>query len=170
MGYCMDIDWVEVTMWTLCVIALLFLASRFAVRASTKGKLMGNDYFLIAVVPFLLAGFSLLQSIIQQLYRTEDAHTEEVRTASSQPTDVSRRLVAAMELMWIAIYCVKFCYLAQFKFYKPPYAYVVIALTRYYWTAVGLCVAGFFFTIVQPIVLCHTGGKTWHFVTSPQKG
>ncbi|KAL1591648.1 hypothetical protein SLS60_011646 [Paraconiothyrium brasiliense] len=43
-----------------------------------------------------------------------------------------------MELIWIAIYCVKFCYLAQFKFYKPPYAYVVIALTRYYWTAVGL--------------------------------
>ncbi|KAK7186394.1 hypothetical protein PSPO01_07351 [Paraphaeosphaeria sporulosa] len=129
-----------VTLWTLCAIALIFLASRFALRASTKGELMGNDYFLVAGVPILLTGFALLQSVIYQLYWTEESLTDNT-TAWSRHTDTSRRLVAAIELIWVAIYCVKFCYLAQFKFYKPPYA------------------VGFLFTLVQPIVLCTTRGK-----------
>ncbi|KAF2449203.1 hypothetical protein P171DRAFT_350975 [Karstenula rhodostoma CBS 690.94] len=118
---------------------------------------MGNDYFLVAGVPILLAGFALLQSVIHQLYWAED--TDNDPTALSQSTDASRRLVATIELIWIAIYCVKFCYLTQFKFYKPPYAYVVVALTRYYWAVVGLCSIGFLFTIVQPIVLCASKGQ-----------
>ncbi|KAF1967690.1 hypothetical protein BU23DRAFT_482844 [Bimuria novae-zelandiae CBS 107.79] len=64
-----------------------------------------------------------------------------------------------MELIWVAIYCVKFCYLAQFKFYKPPYAYVNATLTAYYWVAVGCCSVGFVFTIIQPIVLCRMPDK-----------
>jgi hypothetical protein len=157
-------------MWTLCAVALLFLASRFAVRASTKGRLMGNDYFLVAAVPFLLAGCSLLQSVILQLSWIEDTIISQDGAALSQHTDASRRLVAAMVLIWIAIYCVKFCYLAQFKFYKPPYAYVVMALTRYYWIAIGLCSVGFLFTIVQPIVLCATRGKPRHIAPCSQYG
>lgn len=147
-------------MWTLCAVALIFLASRFAVRASTKGKLMGNDYFLVVGVPILLAGFALLQSFVHQLYWIEEGLTDNDSTGLSQPMDASRRFVAATELIWIAIYCVKFCYLAQFKFYKPPYAYVVVALTRYYWAVISLCSVGFFFTIVQPIALCVTRGKS----------
>ncbi|OAG12360.1 uncharacterized protein CC84DRAFT_1077377 [Paraphaeosphaeria sporulosa] len=119
---------------------------------------MGNDYFLVAGVPILLTGFALLQSVIYQLYWTEESLTDNT-TAWSRHTDTSRRLVAAIELIWVAIYCVKFCYLAQFKFYKPPYAYVDAALTRHYWAVVGLCSVGFLFTLVQPIVLCTTRGK-----------
>ncbi|KAF9741168.1 hypothetical protein PMIN01_00707 [Paraphaeosphaeria minitans] len=86
----------------------------------------------------LLARFALLQSAIHQLYWAEETLTE-TPTALLEPTDASRRLVAAIELIWIAIYCVKACYLSQFKLYKPP-----------------LCSVGFLFTIVQPIVLCAT--------------
>ncbi|KAL5453278.1 hypothetical protein PMIN06_005539 [Paraphaeosphaeria minitans] len=96
---------------------------------------MGNGYFLVAGAPMLLARFALLQSAIHQLYWAEETLTE-TPTALLEPTDASRRLVAAIELIWIAIYCVKACYLSQFKLYKPP--------------------VGFLFTIVQPIVLCAT--------------
>ena len=145
-------------MWTLCALALIFLASRFALRAFTKGKLMGNDYFLVAGIPILLAGFVLLQSVTHQLYLTEKSLADDT-AASAPPADASRRVVAAIELIWIAIYCVKFCYLAQFKFYKPPYAYVVMELTRYYWAVIGFCSVGFMFTIVQPIALCISRGR-----------
>jgi len=133
-------------MWTLCGVAHIFLASRFAVRLYTKGKLMVNDYFLLPAIPALIASCSLLQTILRDLYISEI---------------ISRsvnRLPAAIDLLWVAIYCVKFCFLAQFQFYRPPYAYVVAWLTRYYWMAVGICSAGFIFTIVQPIVLCSSSG------------
>lgn len=143
-------------MWALSAFALVFLASRFAVRLSTNGKIMANDYFLIAAIPLFLAGFALLQSSINPLYDTEGAF---VSMPILQPTAATRRSVAAVELIWIAIYCVKFCYLASFKFYKPPYSYVDPLLTKYYWTTNGLCCAGFVFTIIQPIVLCQSPGS-----------
>lgn len=121
---------------------------------------MGNDYFLVTAIPVLLASFGLLQSVIHQLCPTEESLTDDT-TASAPPTDTSRRIVAAIELAWIAIYCVKFCYLAQFKFYKPPYAYVDVALTRYYWAVIGFCSVGFLFTMVQPIALCISRGRSW---------
>ena len=118
---------------------------------------MANDYFLLAAIPFLLAGFALLQSSNQLLYDTENAFEN---MPISQPAAATRRLVAAVELLWITTYCVKFCYLAQFKFYKPPYAYVDPLLTKYYWTVIGLCCAGLVFTIIQPIVLCKSPGTS----------
>lgn len=150
-------DSFKVTMWTLCAIALVFLASRFAVRLSTNGKIMANDYFLFATIPIFLTGFALLQSSINCLYDTESVL---VKMPTLQPTAAIRRLVAAVELTWITIYCVKFCYLAQFKFYKPPYSYVDPLLTKYYWATNGLCCAGFVFTIIQPIILCQSPGTS----------
>lgn len=108
---------------------------------------MFNDYFLAVAVPFLFAAFALLQSALYMLYRS-----------GFQPINDVRLLVAAVELIWVAIYCVKFCYFAQFKFYKPPYAYVDAALTQYYWVAIGICIAGFVFTIVQPVIICPKPG------------
>ncbi|KAF2193418.1 hypothetical protein K469DRAFT_550645 [Zopfia rhizophila CBS 207.26] len=63
-------------------------------------------------------------------------------------------------------YSVKFCFLAQFKFYKPPYAFISVYLTRYYWTAIGLCTAAFLFSLVQPIVLCSTAGNCRYLQTT----
>lgn len=123
---------------------------------------MGNDYFLVAAVPFLLAGVSILQSVLPQLYNLERTLTDDINIESSARAHFSRGLGAAIELMWITIYCVKFCYFAQFKFYKPPYAYVDQALTIYYWIAVGISSAGFLFAIVQPIILCPTPGTLSH--------
>lgn len=142
-------------MWSLCVVALLFLASRFAVRITKQGKIMGNDYFLVAAAPVLLIGFALLQSVVHRVYDVQDALSD---VSTSGQTSVVRRLAAAVEMVWIAIYLVKFCYFAQFKFYKAPYKYVDPHLTTYYWTAIGLCVAGFLFTIAQPVVLCPSPG------------
>lgn len=146
-------------MWTLCGIATLFLASRFAVRMSTKGRLMVNDYFLVAAIPMLFAGSALLHSTLDGLYRYEyavsdaDHHTQLPKTTSC--------LTAAIEMLWISIYCVKFCFLAQFKFHKPPYAYISVHLTRYFWASIIICSAAFLFTIIHPIVLCPSPGTVY---------
>ncbi|KAF2793285.1 hypothetical protein K505DRAFT_244729 [Melanomma pulvis-pyrius CBS 109.77] len=73
-------------------------------------------------------------------------------------------------MLWIVIYCVKFCFLAQFKFHKPPYAYVSIYLTRYYWVSIGICTAGLLFTLIQPIVLCSNSTKCRYFQPSSTMG
>ncbi|KAF2021077.1 hypothetical protein BU24DRAFT_416745 [Aaosphaeria arxii CBS 175.79] len=137
----------QVVTWTLCGFAVLFLASRVAIRLSTKGKLMMNDYFLLVSLPALYAGAALLQSSLDGLY-AEKGH--------AGPPTIAPRLTAAIDLLWISIYFVKFCFLAQFKFHKPPYAYISDSLTRHYWIVMGICVAAGLFTFVQPIVLCHT--------------
>jgi hypothetical protein len=62
-------------------------------------------------------------------------------------------------MLWISIFSVKFCFLAQFKFHKPPYAYVSPHLTRYYWVVISFCTIGCLYALVQPIVLCSGAGK-----------
>ncbi|KAF1994953.1 hypothetical protein P154DRAFT_446453 [Amniculicola lignicola CBS 123094] len=66
-------------------------------------------------------------------------------------------------MLWIAIYFVKFCFLAQFNFHQPPYSYVSIHLTRYYWISVGTCLVAFSISIIQPIVLCHSQSDCRYF-------
>ncbi|KAH7135330.1 hypothetical protein B0J11DRAFT_502156 [Dendryphion nanum] len=148
-------------MWVSCSVATLFVASRFRIRMSTKGRLMINDYFLVAALPLLLTASGLIQSSFDVLYRVETF--DKVSITTTLTSKEASRLVAAIEFLWAAIYCVKFCFLAQFKFYKPPYAYVVIHLTRYYWTSIGICVAAFVFTIIQPIVICFRADNCRHF-------
>ncbi|KAF2689898.1 hypothetical protein K458DRAFT_96349 [Lentithecium fluviatile CBS 122367] len=122
----------EITMWVLCGLAALFLASRFTIRLSAKWRLMVNDYFLIAALPMLLAASGLLHCTFGALSIFADAEL------SIPDTSATIRLTAAVELLWVTIYSVKICFLAQFKFFKPPYAYVNVHLTRYYWATVGL--------------------------------
>jgi hypothetical protein len=147
----------QITMWTLCAFAALFLASRVALRVSTKGRLMVSDYILIASLSILFTASGLLHSVLSTVYSIDRPATYAFSAISEQKL-VPLRLTAAMEMLWIAIYCVKLCFLAQFKFYKPPYAYVNVHLTRHYWATVCLCSTGFLFTLSQPIVLCPNPG------------
>ena len=126
---------------------------------STKGKLMMNDYFIVVAFPALCISLGVLQSTIEALYRYQDSTSHSTRVATVQGAGSAPRLTAAIELLWIAIYCVKFCFLVQFKFHKPPYAYVSKRLTRYYWTSVGICTMALLFTLIQPIILCPNAGN-----------
>lgn len=140
--------------------ATLFLASRVALRIWKRGKLTVGDYILVASLPMLFTASGLLHSVSNAIYSIDGPGTY----ASSDWNLVPQRLTAAIELLWIAIYCVKMCFLAQLKFYKPPYAYVNVQLTRYYWATVGLCSMGFMFTVSQPIVLCPDSGWQLHYL------
>lgn len=57
----------------------------------------------------------------------------------------------------MSIYCVDFGFLAQFRYHKPPYAYISVNLTRHYWAAVGTSTVGLLFTTIQPVMLCRPG-------------
>ncbi|KAF2110778.1 hypothetical protein BDV96DRAFT_583699 [Lophiotrema nucula] len=151
-------------MWPLSVLATVFLASRFAVRMSSKGRLMLNDYFLVAGLPIFFIGAGLVQSVLPFLYEQHALATN--RHAGK----ILRRLPAAIEMLWITIYCVKFCFLAQFKFHKPPYAYVSVHLTRYYWAVVSICSASFIVTLVQPLVLCSKSETCRYFQATGTAG
>jgi hypothetical protein len=115
---------------------------------------MANDYFLVVALPALYIGAGLLQSCFKVLLLYESSMwqaDQEIRRAAP-------RLTASIEMLWITIYCVKFCFLAQFKFHKPPYAYVSIYLTRYYWASIGISAAALLFTLIQPLILCSSPG------------
>ncbi|KAF2276895.1 uncharacterized protein EI97DRAFT_342676, partial [Westerdykella ornata] len=57
-------------------------------------------------------------------------------------------------------------FISQFKFHKPPYAYVSVALTRYYWVCVCICGAAFLFALSQPIAVCPTAERCQYYRTS----
>jgi hypothetical protein len=146
-------------MWTLCGISTLFLASRFALRISTKGKLIVNDYFLVPALPILFIGASVLHSTLGPLYAIYEDTRPESREQHIQRTSVAPRLTASIEMFWVVVYCVKLCFLAQFKFHKSLYAYVSMHLTRHYWGSVGICLIALIFTLVQPVILCSNAGN-----------
>lgn len=144
-------------MWALSVVATLFVLSRFAIRVSVKGRLVMKDYPLVLAVPVLFIALGLLQTILpavlqmgDQFHGTDTAHSIDLSTS---------RLTAIIEMLWIVIYCVKFCFLAQFKLYRPPYAYVNVNLTRCYWVMMVVCFVAFVLTIVVPAILCPNQGK-----------
>ncbi|KAH7384510.1 hypothetical protein BKA66DRAFT_79973 [Pyrenochaeta sp. MPI-SDFR-AT-0127] len=156
----------EVTLWTFCGLSTIFLASRFAVRIWKKGRLRKSDYFLIIGLPSLFAGAALLQTTLDVLY----AHWPASVWVHSPPVQqdgiiAAPRLTSAIELLWVAIYCVKASFFAQFKFHKPPYSYVSPSLTRYYWTAISICGLAFVFTLITPAVLCPNAAKCRYFST-----
>ncbi|KAF1957113.1 hypothetical protein CC80DRAFT_412196 [Byssothecium circinans] len=117
---------------------------------------MINDYFLVAALPILFIALGLLQSILSALFEIEKSSIFIAQVLQPRLPGTTPRLTAAVELLWVTIYCVKFCFLAQFRFHKPPYAYVNVHLTRYYWSTIGICAAAFLITIAEPIVLCST--------------
>lgn len=125
-----------------------------------KGRLRKSDYFLIFALPCIFAGVALLQTSLDTLYAFESrlALGEEGRADPRGST--AARLASAIELLWIGIYSVKASFLAQFKFYKPPFAYVSVLLTRLYWVIVAVCGLGFLFTLTVPIVLCPSSCKS----------
>jgi len=129
---------------------------------------MARDYILVASLPMLFTASGLLHSVLSVVYSIDNPATYTFYAISAQDM-APLRLTAAMEMLWIAIYCVKLCFLVQFKFYKPPYAYVNVHLTRYYWATVCLCTTGFLFTLSQPIVLCPSLGWWAHsFLSLPR--
>jgi hypothetical protein len=140
----------------MCALSTLFLASRFYVRYSKKGRLGLSEYFLIIALLSLFAGTGLLQSTRNELYAQSSA---DVFGGTLPRVNAAPRLIAAIELLWVTIYCVKASFVAQFKFHKPLYAYVSPRLTRYYWTSVAICGSAFLFTIIVPITLCPSSGQ-----------
>lgn len=148
----------KATMWTLCGLSTLFLASRFAVRMWKKGRLRKSDYCLIATLPFLFAGAGLLQSSLDELYANWPRTIPKKPSPSGQHASAGPRLTLAIEMLWVAIYSVKASFFAQFKFHKPLYAYVSPRLTRYYWVAISVCISTFVLTLVVSAVLCPSPG------------
>ncbi|KAF2874263.1 hypothetical protein BDV95DRAFT_487300 [Massariosphaeria phaeospora] len=114
----------------------------------------------------LYVSLGLLRSNLNFLYVHDAGIGVTGHTNFAGQTSGSSSITAAIELLWIAIYAVKFCFLAQFKFHKPPYAYVSLHLTRYYWSCIGICTAAFLFTVAQPIILCPNNGKCLYFQQS----
>ena len=110
-----------------------------------------SEYFLIVALLSLFVGTGLLQSTRNDFYAQSSARTF---GGIEQRTSVAPRLTASIELLWVAIYCVKASFLVQFKFHKPLYAYVSPRLTRHYWATIAVCGSAFLFTTVVPIVLC----------------
>lgn len=155
----------QATLWTLCGIATLLFCTRIAIRIDAKGRLMMNDYFLIFGLSSLLIGTGLLHSTLRDLYSNETV-VDLPKGAPRMSSATAARFTGAIELFWICIYCVKFCFLAQFKFYKPPYAYISANLTRYYWVAVGTSTVGFLFSLIQPIVLCRPERCTYFSISN----
>jgi hypothetical protein len=136
-------------------LSALFLASRFVVRFWKKGQLVLSEYFLIIALLALFVGTGLLHSTRDELYQLSSAEP----FGNTQPrAHTAPRFTAAIELLWVTIYCVKASFLAQFKFHKPLYAYVSPRLTRYYWAAIAICGSALLFTIVVPIVVCPNSG------------
>lgn len=115
---------------------------------------MVSDYLLVVALPALYIGAGLLQSSLSALYLHEGSVLPVDRAQMMQPATVAPRLTASIEMLWLVVYCAKFCFLAQFKFHKPLYAYISLYLTRYFWASVGICSAALVFTLIQPIILC----------------
>ncbi|KAF2749724.1 hypothetical protein M011DRAFT_475069 [Sporormia fimetaria CBS 119925] len=153
----------EAVIWTGCAAATILFLSRVAVRMSSKGRLILNDYFLVLALPALYAGAGLLQTTLVELY-LDEAITTASKSAEIAPSPgTTSRFTASMALLWISIFSVKFCFLAQFKFHKPPYAYISVRLTRYYWFCVGFCTLAFGFALAQPIILCPSSARCQYF-------
>jgi hypothetical protein len=120
-----------------------------------KGRLRRSDYFLLVALPSLFAGVALLQTSLDTLQAVESSFEGGV-VSLTQNTSAAARITAAIELLWICVYSVKASFLAQFRFHKPPFAYVSIHLTRLYWAIVVISGFGFAFTLTVPIILCPT--------------
>lgn len=115
-----------------------------------------NDALVLFALPVIFVGAGLLQSNMEKLYPYQnleayvDAHEYEASASV---------FLAALEMFWITIYCVKFSYLSSFKFHKPLYAFVSPSLTRYYWFATFVCALIFVFTLVGQVLTCPGLGK-----------
>jgi hypothetical protein len=142
----------QIAIWVLSGTSLLFLASRFAIRIATKGRLMVNDYFLVIALPALWVAAGLLHTTIEYLLAG-------LPSSSENAPSIAPRLTIAIDMLWVAIYSVKLCFLAQFKFHKPPYAYVSVHLTRYYWFCIAFTGLSFAVSIAEPIIVCPSAGK-----------
>jgi len=141
-------------MWTLCGLSSAFLASRLVIRLSRKEKLKRSDGLLLLALPSLFAGSALLFSTLDILYDDGDVETRAHRSYVRQHARAASRLTAAIELLWIIIYCVKGSFLLQFKSHVPPYSLVSANLTKYYWVTISVCTAAFLCTLAVPPVLC----------------
>ncbi|CAO2655690.1 Nn.00g044930.m01.CDS01 [Neocucurbitaria sp. VM-36] len=128
-----------------------------------KGRLRKSDYFLIVALPSLFVGAGLLHSSLDELYARKSAPTSGNPPAFDRHTSAGPRLTLAIEMLWVTIYTVKASFFAQFKFHKPPYAYISPRLTRYYWVAISVCGATFLLTLIVSAVLCPSSAKCRYF-------
>lgn len=110
-------------------------------------------------LPSLLGGVGLLQSSLDIFYDGWPTGGAGSMQPQERHTSAAPRLTAAIELLWLTIYCVKASFFAQFKFNKPLLAHVSPRLTRYYWTAVVICGAAYILTLVIPVLLCPRFGQ-----------
>lgn len=156
------------TTWTLCSLSTLLLVSRFGIRLWKTGKFHRSDYFLLLALPSLFVGAALLQTSLDTLYAPELESSKGDVATSVQNASAAVCLTSAIELLWLCIYTIKASILAQFRFHKPPFAYVSIHLTRLYWAVVILSSLAFAFTLAVPIMLCPTP-CTPHYQSMPSK-
>ncbi|CAI6326602.1 unnamed protein product [Periconia digitata] len=144
----------KIAMWTLSTISTLFLCSRFIVRIRSKGRLMFKDYSLVLALPMLFVALGLLHNIVDALYQLEGSVLDPTHQTEFRASGDPQRLTTVIELLWIVIYCVKLCFLTQFKLYRPPYAYVNANLTKFYWATTMICTGALVWTILVPVILC----------------
>ena len=148
----------QVLIWTLCGLSTIFLVTRLLIRLSSKEPLKKSDYLLLLALPSLFCGSALLWSTLDALYDLSDTGSKADQSRARGATATSR-LTASIELLWIAIYCVKASFLLQFKFHKPPFSLVSANLTRHYWATSGTCIASFLCTLAVPPILCSSSRR-----------
>ena len=144
----------QVLIWTFCSLSFAFVASRLVIRLSRKERLKRSDHLLLLALPSLFAGSALLHSTLDALYDYGATESPADRNHVRPDSTAAPRLTAAIELLWVTIYCVKASFLLEFKFHEPPYSLVSANLTRYYWATIGICTAAILCTLAAPPVLC----------------
>ena len=108
-----------------------------------------------------------MQSSLSDLYSYyQHQQQDQISQGANRPQQLSATSLAVLEMLWSAIFSVKFAYLANFKFHKPPYKYVSGNLTRYYWFVAFFCALDFIFTLIaQAVVVLCAGGSSGKFLS-----
>lgn len=150
-----------------CVLAVLAVAGRLAIRLYTRRRLFLDDVFVI----FGLGCLCTATALSYRMTRTLPLG-EALRRYSDIviPAEQNQSLLSDMEyaasvfcLVWTTTFAVKFSFLVLFWQLLQR---VSKWLTKYYWVVVGTCVISWLFVLSEPFVLCQYFGLStgrFHF-------
>ena len=139
-----------------CVLAVLAVAGRLAIRVYTRRRLFLDDFLVIFGLGCLCTATALSYHTTRTLPLGEvyQRYSDIVISAEQNQSLLSDMKYAASVfcLVWTTTFAVKFSFLVLFWQLLQR---VSKWLTRYYWVVVGTCVISWLFVISEPFVLCH---------------
>lgn len=142
-----------------CILAVLAVAGRLALRVFTRRRLFLGDAFVIFGLACLCAATALSYHMTRTLPIGEalQRYSGIVILAEQNQSLLSDMEFAASVfcLIWTTTYAVKFSFLVLFW---QLIQRVSKWLTRYYWVVVGTCIISWLFVISEPFVLCQYFG------------